>query len=188
VQLAPWLSEDPSRSLAVNVSGVQLQDPLFAQTVLRLAEARGVAAYQLVLEVTESVFFDADCSLIKQLSTLREEGARVALDDFGTGYSSLTHLARFPIEALKIDRTFIAGLDRDPRDTAIVSAVIALGAELGVSVIAEGVETLHQLGVLRRMGCPAVQGFLLDRPGLVPSWAAPAAIRATFSQTGSGSP
>ena len=108
VQLAPWLSEDPTRSLAVNVSAVQLQEPDFAERVLSLAEASGVAAYQLVVEVTESVFFDDDCALISQLSTLRNAGARVALDDFGTGYSSLGRLQDLPVDTVKIDKTFVS--------------------------------------------------------------------------------
>jgi diguanylate cyclase (GGDEF)-like protein len=174
--------------VSVNVSARQLEDPDLPGQVRQAIADSELADGSLILEITETALLVGGETAYSAMTSLIGAGAALSLDDFGTGYSSLTHLARFPIEALKIDRTFIAGLDRDPRDTAIVSAVIALGAELGVSVIAEGVETLHQLGVLRRMGCPAVQGFLLDRPGLVPSWAAPAAIRATFSQTGSGSP
>jgi EAL domain-containing protein (putative c-di-GMP-specific phosphodiesterase class I) len=124
----------------------------------------------LSLELTETALLDESDAGHVALTRLIAAGATLILDDFGKGYSSLTHLARFPIEALKIDRSFTAGLDKDPRDTAIVSAVIALGAELGVNVIAEGVETEHQLAVLRRMGCPAVQGFLLDLPRPQPNW------------------
>ena len=124
----------------------------------------------LSIELTETALFDESEAGHVALTRLVAAGATLILDDFGTGYSSLTHLARFPIEALKIDRTFTAGLDRDQRDTAIVSAVIALGAELGVNVIAEGVETRAQLATLRRMGCPAVQGYLLDLPRPQPIW------------------
>lgn len=164
VQLAPWLSEDPSRSLAVNVSGVQLQDPLFAQTVLRLAEASGVAAYQLVLEVTESVFFDADCSLIKQLSTLRDEGARVALDDFGTGYSSLGRLQDLPVDTVKIDKTFISMVRTGTERLPILSSMINMAHSLGLTVTAEGVETAAQADYLAALECDSLQGYLFSLP------------------------
>ena len=164
VQLAPWLSEDPSRSLAVNVSGVQLQDPQFAQTVLRLAEASGVAAYQLVLEVTESVFFDADCSLIKQLSTLREEGARVALDDFGTGYSSLGRLQDLPVDTVKIDRTFVSMVRTGNERLPILSSMINMAHSLGLTVTAEGVETAAQADYLAALDCDSLQGYLFSLP------------------------
>ncbi|HEU4668097.1 MAG TPA: EAL domain-containing protein [Arthrobacter sp.] len=164
VQLAGWLGEDPSRSLAVNVSGVQLQERDFAQGVLRLAEASGVAPYQLVLEVTESVFFDADSSLIKQLSTLREEGARVALDDFGTGYSSLGRLQDLPVDTVKIDRTFVSmvrtGMERLP----ILSAMINMAHSLGLTVTAEGVETPAQADYLTALECDSLQGYLFSLP------------------------
>ena len=164
VQLAQWLSEDPSRSLAVNVSGVQLQDPLFAQTVLRLAEASGVAPYQLVLEVTESVFFDADCGLIKQLSTLRDAGARVALDDFGTGYSSLGRLQDLPVDTVKIDKTFISMVHTGEERLPILSAMINMAHSLGLTVTAEGVETVAQADYLSALECDSLQGYLFSLP------------------------
>ena len=104
----PWLAEDPFRSLAVNVSGVQLQHRDFAELVLAIAACSGVDPRQLVLEVTESVFFDAHCHVIRQLVTLREAGIRVALDDFGTGYSSLGRLQDLPVDTLKIDKSFVS--------------------------------------------------------------------------------
>lgn len=164
VQLAQWLSEDPSRSLAVNVSGVQLQDPLFAQTVLALAEASGVAAYQLVLEVTESVFFDADCSLINQLSTLRDAGARVALDDFGTGYSSLGRLQDLPVDTVKIDQTFISMVRTGNERLPILSSMINMAHSLGLTVTAEGVETVAQADYLAALECDSLQGYLFSLP------------------------
>jgi EAL domain-containing protein (putative c-di-GMP-specific phosphodiesterase class I) len=93
----------------------------------------------------------------------------LVLDDFGTGYSSLTHLTRYPIEAVKVDSSFVAGLGTSARETAVVSAVIALGAELGVKVVAEGVETEEQLSLLAPTGCYGVQGYLFDRPAPAPS-------------------
>jgi len=174
-QAAHWqraMPEPPGKSLqiAVNVSPRQLDDPDLPRRVAEAIEANTLTAGTLILELTETALLDGGDTGRAVLTRLIAAGAKLTLDDFGTGYSSLTHLARFPIEALKIDRSFIAGLDQDPRDTAIVSAVIALGAELGVNVIAEGVETTRQLAVLRQLRCPAVQGFLLDHPLPQPSW------------------
>lgn len=178
-QAANWqreLPRPPGKTLriAVNVSPRQLEDPELPRHVAEAIHASNLTAGTLALELTETALLDGGDTGQAALTQLGAAGAKLILDDFGTGYSSLTHLARFPIEALKIDRSFVAGLDHDPRDTAIVSAVVALGAELDVNVIAEGVETTRQLEVLRKMGCQAVQGFLLDHPQPQPSWALPA--------------
>ncbi|TQJ35688.1 putative bifunctional diguanylate cyclase/phosphodiesterase [Arthrobacter sp. SLBN-122] len=164
VQLARWLSEDPSRSLAVNVSGVQLQEPDFAETVLRLAKASGVAPYQLVMEVTESVFFDADCSLIRQLSTLRDAGARVALDDFGTGYSSLGRLQDLPVDTVKIDQSFVSMVRTGNERLPILSSMINMAHSLGLTVTAEGIETVAQADYLAALECDSLQGYLFSLP------------------------
>jgi EAL domain-containing protein (putative c-di-GMP-specific phosphodiesterase class I) len=164
VQLAPWLNEDPSRSLAVNVSGVQLQDANFADGVLHLAEAAGVHAYQLVLEVTESVFFDADLSLIRQLGSLREAGVRVALDDFGTGYSSLGRLQELPVDTVKIDRTFVSMVRTGNERLPILSSMINMAHSLGLTVTAEGVETATQADYLTVLECDSLQGYLFSLP------------------------
>ena len=164
VQLARWLSEDPSRSLAVNVSGVQLQEPDFAETVLTLAEASGVAPYQLVLEVTESVFFDADGGLIDQLGTLRDAGARVALDDFGTGYSSLGRLQELPVDTVKIDKTFVSMVRTGNERLPILSSMINMAHSLGLTVTAEGIETAAQADYLTALECDSLQGYLFSLP------------------------
>jgi len=164
VQLAGWLSRDPSRSLAVNVSGVQLQEPDFASTVLQLAEASGVAPYQLVLEVTESVFFDADCGLIQQMSILRDAGARVALDDFGTGYSSLGRLQDLPVDTVKIDRTFVSMVRTGNERLPILSSMINMAHSLGLTVTAEGIETAAQADYLAALECDSLQGYLFSLP------------------------
>ncbi|MFF1883749.1 EAL domain-containing protein [Pseudarthrobacter sp. NPDC058196] len=164
VQLARWLSEDPSRSLAVNVSGVQLQEPDFAETVLKLAEASGVAPYQLVLEVTESVFFDADGGLIDQLGTLRDAGARVALDDFGTGYSSLGRLQELPVDTVKIDKTFVSMVRTGNERLPILSSMINMAHSLGLTVTAEGIETAAQADYLTALDCDSLQGYLFSLP------------------------
>ncbi|MET3142999.1 UNVERIFIED_ORG: diguanylate cyclase (GGDEF)-like protein/PAS domain S-box-containing protein [Arthrobacter sp. UYEF2] len=164
VQLAPWLRADPSRSLAVNVSGLQLQDPNFADGVLRLAAACGVGAYQLVLEVTESVFFDPDCGLIRQLSSLRGAGVRVALDDFGTGYSSLGRLQDLPVDTVKIDRTFVSMVRTGQERLPILSSMINMAHSLGLTVTAEGVETAVQADYLTALDCDSLQGYHFSRP------------------------
>ncbi len=117
-ELKPWLDEDSSRSLAVNVSGVQLQHGDFAELVLAVTESCGVDPHQLVLEVTESVFFDDDCHVIRQLMSLRTAGVRVALDDFGTGFSSLGRLQDLPVDTLKIDQSFVSMIHTGTRTAA----------------------------------------------------------------------
>ncbi|MET3706382.1 diguanylate cyclase (GGDEF)-like protein [Arthrobacter sp. UYEF6] len=164
VQLAPWLRADPSRSLAVNVSGMQLQDPNFADGVLRLAAACGVGAYQLVLEVTESVFFDPDCGLIRQLSSLRGAGVLVALDDFGTGYSSLGRLQDLPVDTVKIDCTFVSMVRTGQERLPILSSMINMAHSLGLTVTAEGVETAVQADYLTALDCDSLQGYHFSRP------------------------
>ena len=178
-QTARWQHEPagppPDRPLriSVNVSPRQLDDPELVGLVRSCVTDSGLQPGTLTLEITETALLDGGQAAHTALSALVDAGAGLVLDDFGTGYSSLTHLARFPIRALKIDRSFVAGLGSGSRDGVIVAAVIALGAELGLDVIAEGVETTDQLETLREMGCPAVQGYLLDRPVPQPSWTAP---------------
>lgn len=161
---APWLRADPSRSLSVNVSGVQLLAPDFDERVLRLAEVSGVAAYQLVLEVTESVFFDADCHVIRQLGSLRAAGARVALDDFGTGYSSLGRLQDLPVDIVKIDKTFVSMVRTGNERLPILSSMINMAHSLGLTVTAEGIETREQANYLIGLECDSLQGYLFSHP------------------------
>ena len=163
-ELKPWLLEDPSRSLAVNVSGVQLQHGDFAELVLAVTESCGVDPHQLVLEVTESVFFEDDCHVIQQLLSLRKAGVRVALDDFGTGFSSLGRLQGLPVDTLKIDQSFVAMIHTGTEQLPILNAMIGMAHGLGLTVTAEGVETAAQAGYLMNLDCDCMQGFLFAGP------------------------
>ena len=163
-ELKPWLAEDSERSLAVNVSGVQLQHGGFAELLLAVARNTGVDPRQLVVEVTESVFFDDDCHVIAQLTALRNAGVRVALDDFGTGFSSLGRLQGLPVDTLKIDQSFTSMIHTGNEKLPILSCMIAMAHGLGLSVTAEGVETAAQVEYLMKLDCDSLQGFLFSRP------------------------
>ena len=135
----------------------------FSQTVRDLATVHGLAPGALCLELTESVLMDQDSSPAT-LGELAQAGMGIALDDFGTGFCSLAYLRRYPVDRLKIDRMFVAGLGKSPQDEAIVRTIVGLGQALGLDITAEGVETQRQAAALRAMGCPHVQGFLYGRP------------------------
>ncbi|MER9743126.1 MULTISPECIES: EAL domain-containing protein [unclassified Mesorhizobium] len=153
----------PVMRIAVNVSAVQIRSADFARSVISALAVSGVPASRLELEITETVLMDESETVLKTLRQLRELGIRIALDDFGTGYSSLGYLRRFPVDKIKIDRSFIHDIDN--KDTAaIVRTIIGLGAELGITVTAEGVETEAQLDILRKAGCVEAQGFLIGMP------------------------
>lgn len=150
--------EDPP-VVSVNVSARQLAHPGIVDTVRGVIESTSLDPALLCLEITESVLMkDAEVS-VHTLRALKALGVHLAVDDFGTGYSSLSYLKRFPVDYLKIDRSFVGGLGRDPEDTAIVSAIVTLAATLGLGVIAEGVETELQLAELRRLECAQGQGY-----------------------------
>jgi diguanylate cyclase (GGDEF)-like protein len=168
-ELARWRAELPGASslhLAVNASGRTLQDPTFAATVLALLATHGVPADRLVLEVTEGVLID-DEQVGSRLQELRVAGVRIALDDFGTGWSSLSYLSRFPVDVLKLDRTFTERLGLGPTGEAVPSAVVHLARALGLEVVAEGIEQDTQARRLVELGAHRGQGYLYGRP--VPS-------------------
>ena len=165
-QQALWaetLGANAPPMVSVNVSGHQFV-PGFVDVVQRTIERTGVVAEMVCVEITESVMMadiDTAVDIVQQLKSL---GLVVSIDDFGTGYSSLSHLKRFPIDELKIDKSFVDGLGTDPDDTAIVAAMVAMAHALGLLVIAEGVETIDQLERLRNLGCELAQGYLFSRP------------------------
>ena len=173
-RLATWearrIGDGPALSVAVNVSARQLADPAFPAVVADAVADNAVRPEQVALEFTESALIAANPVTEMVLSELTALGVRIGLDDFGTGFSSLAYLKRFPIDFLKIDRSFVSGLD-DPEDgdegrddTAIVTGTVALAHSLGLQVVAEGVETESQLRSLRRLRCDLAQGFHFSEP------------------------
>jgi diguanylate cyclase (GGDEF)-like protein/PAS domain S-box-containing protein len=166
-QASRWRATVPAFadiSIAVNVSARQLVDGRFQQTVSEALAHSGLSADALWLEITETALMSDVKAASSALRSLRDLGLHLSVDDFGTGYSSLTYLKRFPVESIKIDRSFVHGLGIDAEDSTIVEAVVNLGHSLGLTVVAEGVETPLQLARLREMGCDRAQGFLFGRP------------------------
>ncbi len=164
-QAAHWqtLFPDQPPMISVNVSPFQLFHPRFFDTLDHVLESTGVDPSGLIIEITENIVgVGADSETA--LHRLKRRGLRLALDDFGQGQTSLLFLRRFPIDVLKVDKTFVQQGDRDPADRAILESVIGLAHKLGLVVIAEGVETRSQLDLLNELGCDLVQGYLLSRP------------------------
>ena len=165
-QLAEW-SKLPSRShlsIAVNVSAIQFRQENFVDEVRQILRTTAIDPSLLIVEVTESVLMDNPEQVRTILSELRGLGTKVALDDFGTGYSSLNYLKKLPLDRLKIDRSFVAGIPDEAADVAIAETILSLANNLGLSVIAEGVETEGQSTWLRARGCTGFQGFLFGHP------------------------
>ena len=150
--------------LSVNLSVPELTSPGLVEDVRSTLDETGLDGSRLLVELTESVFSDTPAPLRERLSSLRELGIQVCIDDFGTGYSSLGRLHRFPVDKLKIDRMFVQHLEEAPGNTELVRTILSLAYNLGLDVVAEGVETDHQLETLRGMDCRFGQGFLFSRP------------------------
>ncbi|OGB23610.1 MAG: hypothetical protein A3I66_24135 [Burkholderiales bacterium RIFCSPLOWO2_02_FULL_57_36] len=151
-------------SVAVNLSARQTRDRNLMQAVSEILEQTGLLPCQLELEITESVLMDNMHANIGVLHQFRQRGIRLAIDDFGTGYSSFAYLKRFPLDHLKIDRTFVKEIRHDGEDGAIIAAIVSMAHELGLSVIAEGVETEDQVAFLRNTGCDIMQGYYFAEP------------------------
>ncbi len=160
-EAASW---DESIQVAVNVSAIQFRRGDLQDLVRTTLQETGIPAARLELEITEGVLIENVARAASMLHALKTLGIRIALDDFGTGYSSLSYLQSFPLDRIKIDRSFVASLGRADRSLAIVRAVIGLAHGLGLPVVAEGVETNEQLGTLIREGCDELQGYLIGRP------------------------
>ncbi len=161
-----WLREQTGRpyTVSVNIAARQAARADLAATVRGALHASGLPESALTLELTESALLESDEATIGQLINLRDSGVVIGLDDFGTGYSSLTYLRRFPVSHLKVDRSFVSGMEFEPDDHAIVRAVTSLASELGLTWIAEGVETVAQRDLLVELGPGLAQGYLFSRP------------------------
>jgi EAL domain-containing protein (putative c-di-GMP-specific phosphodiesterase class I) len=166
-QAAAWGAGDPDRPLtiSVNVSGVQFDqaEDLPAFVAMALADS-GLPADRLCLEMTESVLMNDTEENLALLVRLKNIGVRLAIDDFGTGYSSLAYLRRFPVDTLKIDRSFVERITGPSGDAVLASTIVQLGQSLGMSTVAEGIEEYSQLLALRRMGCALGQGYYFAKP------------------------
>ncbi|MCL1468863.1 putative bifunctional diguanylate cyclase/phosphodiesterase [Argonema galeatum] len=164
-QSKAWLDAGlPQIRMAVNLSARQLQQPDLVEMVAQVLAETSLEPWFLELEITETTAMqnvDFTSEILRQLNRM---GVRIAIDDFGTGYSSLNYLKKFPIQTIKIDRSFVRDMAVDPYDVAIATAVVALGQSLNMSVVAEGVETVEQLECLHQLGCEEMQGYLFSEP------------------------
>ena len=154
----------PDLYVVVNLSPLQVRDASIVDLVRSTLAETGVAPSRLMLEITEGVLIDNPDEMVKRIADLHALGVRIALDDFGSGYSNLGYLQRFPLDKLKIDRSFVAALGSSSNGGVIIQAIVALGRALGLSVLVEGVETEQQRVLLRLAGCDEMQGFLFARP------------------------
>jgi EAL domain-containing protein (putative c-di-GMP-specific phosphodiesterase class I) len=150
--------------MAVNLSPRQFADELLLRDVDEALAASGMPAVLLQLEVTESMVMRNVPRAVKMLDAIRSRGIRLAIDDFGTGYSSMSLMKHFPIDTIKIDRSFVRDLETNPEDQAIAQAIISMGRALGMTVVAEGVETIEQRAFLRDHACDEIQGYLFSKP------------------------
>jgi EAL domain-containing protein (putative c-di-GMP-specific phosphodiesterase class I) len=159
-----WLADSlPAPRIAVNVSSAQLRREDFVRTVAEALGATG-ASHGIDIEVTESLLMQDVADNIEKLTQVRELGVGIALDDFGTGYSSLAYLAKLPVEAIKIDRSFVVAMLDDPSAMTLVSTVISLAHTLRLKTVAEGVESEEQAKILRLLHCDQMQGYLVSQP------------------------
>ena len=168
-QAQEWNAQAPERSdlcLFVNVSAGQLANSDFTETTLRTLDETGLDPETLCLEITETTMMGNGTSMLRTMANLRDIGVCFAVDDFGTGYSSLNHLKRFTPDYLKVDSSFVAGLGQHADDQALVEGMTSLAHALGITVVAEGVESAAQLAQLKRLGCEFAQGYYLARPQL----------------------
>ena len=164
-EAASWrtLSEEPLR-VAINVSPRQVQQGDIAGALERALEVTGLPPHLVTVEITESLLLASGEEVLRKIRRIREVGAKIAVDDFGTGYASLSYLKHFPVDILKVDRSFVAGALDDGDDARLIEAIIALGHSLGMRVVGEGVETAEQMAFLADRGCDLVQGYRFSPP------------------------
>ena len=166
MQMVEWTDEKIlAGPVAINLSSAELQNSSFSKQLVAKLTFAGLHPSRITLEVTEGVFLGRGNSIVKEnLQLLAEAGTRIALDDFGTGFASLTHLKEFPVDQVKIDKSFIQQIPDDAESLGIVKSIITLGRNLGLHVVAEGVETEKQANALTNLGCDYLQGFLYSQP------------------------
>ncbi|GAA2662435.1 hypothetical protein GCM10010412_036200 [Nonomuraea recticatena] len=163
-EVAAWRASSWDIGLSLNLSARQITAPRFVETVAEALEESGLPASALTLEVIEEMLVEDAEETISRLSELRSLGVRLAIDDFGTGYASLAFLRQLPVDMIKIDPSFVSGLGRDETLTLLTRTIVRLGGDLGLIVVAEGIERPEQLELLREMGCTRGQGYLVARP------------------------
>lgn len=164
-QIRRWADDGiPDARVSLNVSAVQFRDRDFVDNLLSIVREEGVSPGQIELELTETMLMEDAVRTIRIMETLKDSGFRFSIDDFGTGYSSLNYLHRFPIDCLKIDKSFVRGMLDRPTELAIIKAIIGLGHTLEMRVIAEGVENVDEFKALRAAGCDEGQGYFIARP------------------------
>ncbi len=164
-EMARWRDQDQlDLRVSINLSAIQLRDSQLVETLRHSLAKHQISPERLELEITETVLMDSAEDSLDAINAIRALGVKLSLDDFGTGYSSLSYLNRFPLDRLKIDRTFVHDMLDAPADLAIIKAIIELGHELGLRVVAEGVESEHEAQILRSIGCDELQGFLFSKP------------------------
>jgi EAL domain-containing protein (putative c-di-GMP-specific phosphodiesterase class I) len=154
----------PPIRMSVNLSPAQFREPDLMGIVRSALDDAGMVADSLELELTESLLLQKGEATVKTLHTLKDAGVHLSIDDFGTGYSSLNYIKRFPVDALKIDQSFIREMMTSEQDSTLTTSIILMGKGLNLTVVAEGVETRSQLGMLRALGCDQAQGYLFSRP------------------------
>jgi EAL domain-containing protein (putative c-di-GMP-specific phosphodiesterase class I) len=163
-EAARWQVIQPGISVSVNASGVQFGDPAFIEDVRGALAQANLPAQCLTIEITETVIMDDTERTAIVLEQLRRLGVRVAIDDFGTGYCSLAYLQRYPVDSIKIDRAFVVELARDGRGSSLAETILQMAVALGLRSVAEGIEDLDQVAILRALGCNYGQGYLFARP------------------------
>jgi EAL domain-containing protein (putative c-di-GMP-specific phosphodiesterase class I) len=167
-----WLDAGTPCRVAVNIAATHFADGRLLQDLREALDAAAIEPRMLIIELTESMLMGSADGVLRSLAQLRSLGVAISLDDFGTGWSSLAYLKRMPIDELKIDRSFVAGLPDDAGDAAIVRSVITLASSLGLRVVAEGVETQAQADWLAESGCALLQGWLFSKALDEPTFAA----------------
>jgi EAL domain-containing protein (putative c-di-GMP-specific phosphodiesterase class I) len=164
-QISAWQAAGRENiSVAVNLSALQFRQHDLLEQILQIIRETGICPHQLELEITESTIMDDLDAAASTMRALHCSGISISIDDFGTGYSSLNHLKRFPINNVKIDRSFVRDITTDSDDAAIVGAIVSMAHNMELKVIAEGVETEEQLEFLRKLHCDEIQGFLFSPP------------------------